>query len=203
MSPGPTFDRVYHALKEQLLSGRWAPGTHLEPAAIGEDLSASVTPVRDALHRLVGERLVDAPRQDGFWVPSITETELRDLYGWNGDLLAWALRRHRGAVPGANLDPLTPGDPRELFREMAREADYGELTRAIGVSGDRLAEYSAAESEIFGDVAEELAGIAESLRQGDTTTLRGQVAAYHKRRQRAAPQILGARRRALDAMRGR
>jgi DNA-binding GntR family transcriptional regulator len=200
MSPGPTFDRVYQALKEQLLSGRWAPGTHLEPSAIGEDLSASVTPVRDALHRLVGERLVDAPRHDGFWVPSITETELRELYGWHGDLVALALRRHRSQGPAASIDHDMTGDPRELFREIARRADYGELERAIAAAHDRLAEYRAAETEIFGDLTDEVAGIAASLRQGATIALRRQVAAYHKRRQRSAPLILGARRR-MDALR--
>ena len=70
MSPGPTFERVYHALKEQLGSARFAAGEHLEPATLSHELNASITPVRDALHRLVGEGLVEAPRGDGFRVPA-------------------------------------------------------------------------------------------------------------------------------------
>ena len=56
MSPGPTFDRVYFALKEQLTSGRHPPGAHLEPSVLGDELCSSITPIRDALHRLVGEK---------------------------------------------------------------------------------------------------------------------------------------------------
>ena len=65
MSPGPIFERVYLALKAQVTSGAFAPGDRLEPAALGEALNASITPVRDALHRLVGERIVEAPRNEG------------------------------------------------------------------------------------------------------------------------------------------
>ena len=111
MSPGPTFDRVYLALKEQVAAGSFAPGDHLEPAVIGEDLNASITPVRDALHRLVGERIVEAPRNDGFRVPAPTEAELRDLYGWNRDLLDLALRKRSPGAGGAALYAARQADP--------------------------------------------------------------------------------------------
>jgi len=88
MSPGPTFERVYLELKRQLREGTRPPGTPLEPAAIGEELGTSFTPVRDALHRLVGEGLVENPQHNGFSVPRPTEQALRDLYTWNGEALA-------------------------------------------------------------------------------------------------------------------
>ena len=80
------------------MHGRFAPGEHLEPVAIGRELNASITPVRDVLHRLVGERLVEAPRHDGFRMPSPTEAELRSLYGWNSELIDIGLRRLRGVA---------------------------------------------------------------------------------------------------------
>ena len=72
-----------------------APGDRLEPALLSEELNASVTPVRDALHRLTGERLVEAPRHEGFRTPMMTETPLRQLYSWHLDLLLLALVKHR------------------------------------------------------------------------------------------------------------
>jgi hypothetical protein len=198
MNPGPTFDRVYASLKDQLRSGRWPPGAHLEPAAIGADLAASITPVRDALHRLVGERLVEAPRHDGFWVPAPTETELGLLYAWNGDLVAWALRRHTGSLPSL-AGGLDRPDALGLFLALARHCRQAELGRAIGSSVERLAEYRGAESETLPAPGEEAGRMADALAQDDRAGLRREIQTWHRRRQRCAPLILAARRRAPDA----
>src|ERR1700746_388476 len=94
ISPG-TFERVYAAIKARLRSGVYRPGERLEPAALADELNASVTPIRDALHRLTGERLVEAPRHEGFRVPMLTETTLRHLYAWHQDLLLLAILNRR------------------------------------------------------------------------------------------------------------
>jgi len=60
MTPPGTFDRVYAAIRKRLRDGLYRPGERLEPALLSDELNASVTPVRDALHRLTGERLVEA-----------------------------------------------------------------------------------------------------------------------------------------------
>src|SRR5690242_2313518 len=99
MAPPGTFDRVYAALKQRLRKGVYRPGTRLEPAALSDELNASVTPVRDALHRLTGERLVEAPRHEGFRAPMMTETLLRQLYAWHLDLLLLAVMKHRALAP--------------------------------------------------------------------------------------------------------
>ena len=60
MSPGQTTDRIYHLLKAQIMRGLKRPGERLDPVWLAADLSASATPVRDALHQLLGERMVEA-----------------------------------------------------------------------------------------------------------------------------------------------
>src|SRR5689334_5300531 len=99
MSPPGTFDRVYAAIRQRLREGAYRPGERLEPTLLSDELNASVTPVRDALHRLTGEHLVEAPRHEGFRAPMITETMLRHLYAWHRDLLLLAvLKRQVSAI---------------------------------------------------------------------------------------------------------
>lgn len=93
MSPGATFERVYNELKRMLAEGELPPGSPIEPALIGRQLASSITPVRDALHRLTGERLVEAPSHNGFRVPLPSEAALRDLYNWNGLVLGLAAKQ--------------------------------------------------------------------------------------------------------------
>lgn len=200
MSPGPTFDRVYVALKGQLTGGRFAPGDHLEPAAIGDELSASITPVRDALHRLVGERIVEAPRNDGFRVPSPTEAELRDLYGWNRELLELGLRFRRPPSKGARLYATDQASEpaclatADLFLEIARRSSNPELESAIENLNDRLGALRKGEGAVFEDLVEELGLLLTAFRGQDAPALRRLIAIYHRRRQRHAPELLLATR---------
>lgn len=202
MSPGPTFDRVYVALKEQLMSGRFAPGEHLEPSAIGEELHSSITPVRDALHRLVGEKMVEAPRNDGFRVPSPTEAELRDLYRWNCEMLELALRRRASGagvvLPGRSKDGAGAASwaVADLFRFIARRTGNPEHETAVENVSDRLASLRLIEGSLFGDSAEELAGMLGLFADPDVAALRRAIIAYHRRRQRRVPDLLVSLRRA-------
>lgn len=86
MSPVQAMERSYVTLKQMLREGHFAPGTRLEANRLAGDLGVSMTPVRDVLHRLAGERLVEASSGDGFHVAHFTEAALRDLYEWNSAL---------------------------------------------------------------------------------------------------------------------
>src|SRR5574338_1116410 len=105
MTPPGTFDRVYAAIKIRLRGGVYRPGTRLEPAILSDELNASVTPIRDALHRLTGERLVEAPPHEGFRAPMMTETLLRYLYSWHLDLLLLVLMKQRANALSADVAP--------------------------------------------------------------------------------------------------
>ncbi|KAB2855628.1 MAG: GntR family transcriptional regulator, partial [Sphingopyxis terrae] len=87
MSPGATMERVYLDLKARILAGTYPPGTRLEAAQLAKSLASSATPVRDALYRLSGERIIESWHQEGFRQPLLSEADLVDLYWWTGALL--------------------------------------------------------------------------------------------------------------------
>eukprot|EP01136_Pigoraptor_vietnamica_P040924 Opistho-1_new@13306 len=129
MSPGATFERVYNELKRMLAEGELPPGSPIEPALIGKRIASSITPIRDALHRLTGERLVEAPNHNGFRAQSLNEKALRDLYGWNWQMLEVFTRHSSAAIPliiedGVGEEVATASA--KLFEKLARRTQNSE-----------------------------------------------------------------------------
>jgi DNA-binding GntR family transcriptional regulator len=196
MSPAGTFERVYAAIKDQLQRGMFGPGERLEPAALGYQLNSSVTPVRDALHRLTGERLVESPRHDGFRAPMLTETALRHLYAWHRDLLLLALaRRTLAPVPGpaGEDDQQAAGlDDRRnaLFLALAASGGNPEHVLAFTSLLERMAPVQRLEDKFLDALGPEIATIAGAVEAGDRKTLRSSLVRYHRRRERIVPELL-------------
>jgi DNA-binding FadR family transcriptional regulator len=193
MSPGVTFERVYFALKERLGSGNHAAGEQLEPAALASDLNSSITPVRDALHRLVGEGLVEAPRSDGFRTPFLTEAGLRHLYSWNAALLDLAARGPTGRPPD-RADAQPEADPlarlEKLFLAVAAAPGNPEHMAAVSRLNERLRPVRRIELALPGVTDGEVEAMTAFLAQGDRRSLRRSIAAYHRRRARLAAEIV-------------
>lgn len=53
------WDRAYVALKSALLAGRFAPGERVVLRQVADDLGISLTPVRDAVNRLIAEKVLE------------------------------------------------------------------------------------------------------------------------------------------------
>lgn len=70
---------VRNRLHHDILAGVWSPGDKLQLTALSERYETSSTVVREALTRLVGDRLVELRPNRGFTVPTISVEELRDL----------------------------------------------------------------------------------------------------------------------------
>ena len=194
MSLPGTFERVYAAIKDQLRKGAFRPGERLEPAAFCEQLNASVTPIRDALHRLTGERLVEAPRNEGFRAPMLTETSLRHLYAWHRDLLMLAAARHR-AHHGSESGPVGPWPDRHetqnaLFLALAESSGNPEHVQAVQALIERLDPIQRLEDAFLDAVGAETAQIAEAVRTDDRKALRASLVRYHRRRDRIVPALL-------------
>lgn len=195
MNAGATSERVFHALKRYILSGDALPGERLEPASFSERLNSSVTPVRDALHRLVGERLVETRMGEGFYLPLVTEPGLRDLYSWNGQLIRAIVRAaaHNGARPKANELPADIGHATVSFFDLFGAASSNAEHRyQIDLANDRLATARVAERDVLSGLEEELHGLALAYDDAAPNAVLKLVAAYHRRRLRATSSIVRA-----------
>lgn len=190
MSPIQAMERSYSALKQMLREGRFAPGARLEANRLADELGVSMTPVRDVLHRLAGERLVEASSGDGFHVPRFTEASLRDLYEWHSALTLIALRTARQApadLPehGDASDASLADRTALQFESIAAEAPNREIRLAVASAADRLHPFRLLEPDILEPIIGELdelsifdSGLPQAIRR------------YHLRRMKAVPALL-------------
>lgn len=72
--------RVFHRLREDILSGKYKENDELKEVAIGEELGVSRTPVREAFRQLELEGLIQIVPNKGAYVTGITEKDVRDIY---------------------------------------------------------------------------------------------------------------------------
>lgn len=201
MTPPGIFDRVYAAIRQRLRDGLYRPGERLEPALLSDELNASVTPVRDALHRLTGERLVEAPRHEGFRVPMMTETLLRHLYAWHLDLLLLAVMKHPGgflAEDGALSASAVRERQNVLFLSLARAAGNTEHLAALEALTERLQPVQRLEAMFLDEVEAETDEILRALRSRDRRWLCRTLVKYHRRRARVVPELLAALYRPIE-----
>ena len=75
-------NEAYEALRQALISGQFVPGQKLTLRALAGALGMSVTPVREAIHRLTAERALEASANRSVHIPPMTREkilELRDI----------------------------------------------------------------------------------------------------------------------------
>jgi hypothetical protein len=195
MNAGVTSERIYDALKARLLGGTVPPGERLEPKKLAALLASSVSPVRDALHRLAGEHIVEMRTAEGFQLPLVTEPALRDLIQWNGELLRIALRRSPVTAPG-EAEP-RPGDDyavrlRTLFSLIAMRSGLAEVGRQIEAASDRLNVSRIAEHSVAPDAERDLANLYAIVAAGDAPAIARGIAVYHRQRTALVPEIVEA-----------
>lgn len=196
MNAGSTMERVYLDLKARVLDGRYPPGTRLDPVNLAKTLRASTTPVREALHRLAGERIIDSWHQEGFRPPILAEADLHDLYSWASYLLGLALK---GPVP----DPDSPAgmvkltihkDYAEaldsLFRAIAMWSPNRELRFAIFNLIERSHAFRKIEARVDTAAHDMLAAMEADYRFGRWSALRAKITRFHRRRMVLAGRVV-------------
>lgn len=89
--------RVFHRLREDILSGRYKEHEELKEIAISEEMGVSRTPVREALRQLELEGLVSIIPNRGAYVTGITRKDVQDIYAMRalleGLCARWATER--------------------------------------------------------------------------------------------------------------
>lgn len=190
MSPLQAMERSYAALKSLLREGAYAPGFRLEANRIADEIGVSMTPVRDALNRLVGELLVESSSGDGFHVPRLSEANLRDLYEWHSALATMVVRTAPKLHDPADVEAaMAAGDLAEattgMFGILAETAANRELRDALLGTGERLHPFRRLESLVLEPVLGELEELLEPSPRRHHAIRR-----YHLTRMRAVPELL-------------
>ncbi|ASN53677.1 GntR family transcriptional regulator [Sinomonas sp. R1AF57] len=136
------------ALRRDILAGRWNPGAKLQLIALSQHYETSSTVVREALTRLVGDRLVQLRPNRGFFVPELSLAELEDItemrcvneelaarlaiergtLDWESELIA----AHHTLERTQSRDPSDPDVHTEAWND-AHQAFHAKLIEACGV----------------------------------------------------------------------
>lgn len=185
---GQIRERVYREIKRRLVEGELALDQHLDLTNLSKALRASPTPLKEALVRLTGERLLVA-KGKGFNVARWTTAQLRALYQWREKLFVLSLE----ALTAADLPKVDPAgvyakQVRSIL-EAAAAAGGDELAFASANADDRLGYARLVEPELWPDVFDELAALRGALIGSDRTTGVDAGRKYFGRRIDAAQSI--------------
>ncbi|MBM6595279.1 GntR family transcriptional regulator [Microvirga pudoricolor] len=123
--PGRTLaEQVYGALKSDILAGALTAGSALLTRDLLERYHCGVSPLREAVARLVGEQFLEATSHRGVRVPSFSVNDVEDVYririalerealalaiihgddNWEGAILAAGHRMEKAPLPDRNED---------------------------------------------------------------------------------------------------
>ncbi len=193
MSPeAVTAERVHAELKAVIMSGRYVPGAALNIHDLAELVGTSITPVRDVLQRLVGERLVGLGHGGGFQIAPMNEAGLRDLYLWHGRLLRDAVNsggtyRNGGdltrtiSLPDESDPAVLAGAMADFFARLGEWSGSAEHVHAIRSAGDRLHAARVHEAGLKRPI-DELRTLWVLANSDSRANLRAAVSSFHRRR---------------------
>jgi DNA-binding GntR family transcriptional regulator len=83
---------VFDSLKQAIIRGQIASGEWLVESHIAEVLGISRTPVREALHKLERERLIERQPRGGFTILGLNREDIEETFGIRSVLEGYAAR---------------------------------------------------------------------------------------------------------------
>ena len=86
-------EALYIRLKERAVNFEFRPGERINEGAIARELDASRTPLREALNRLVAERLIAFRPGQGFFCRALDSRTIFELYEMRAVIEVAAVRR--------------------------------------------------------------------------------------------------------------
>lgn len=93
VAPRPLREEVYRKLRQAILDDVYPVGTKLVESELAARLSISRTPIREALHKLELEGLVErGPAASGLRVAALSPAEVEEIYGIRSVLEGYAAR---------------------------------------------------------------------------------------------------------------
>lgn len=86
-------EQIYRNLRLSLMDGEYRPGERLTISSVAEQYGTSITPVREAIFRLVSEQALEVKAATSVIVPKLTNRDLREIIEIRKDLEGMAAHR--------------------------------------------------------------------------------------------------------------
>ncbi len=99
-------ERAYEWVRERILSGAYAAGSHLKEERIAEEANVSRTPVREALRRLSNEHFVKFVPNQGAFVASWQTDDVEVIFELRAMLEGYSAQRAATRVSPAQFEEL-------------------------------------------------------------------------------------------------
>ena len=125
VAAAPAGEKAYEYLKAKIFSGQFTAGKRLVEERIANEVGVSRTPVRDALHRLALEGLIEPLEGKGFCVPYDTREIIEELFDIRTCVEGYALRLICEKISEETLEQL------EGFTKKAKEALERKKTKEV------------------------------------------------------------------------
>lgn len=98
--------QLYESLRLALMNGQYEPGHRLTIAGLAEEYGTSITPVREAIFRLVSERALEMRAATSVQVPRFDTTQLLEIQAIRVELEGRAAFEAAARVTTQDLDAL-------------------------------------------------------------------------------------------------
>lgn len=99
-------EQLYAQLRSGLMDGLFSPGERLTVAGTAEAFGTSITPVREAIFRLVSERALEMRAATSISVPQLSPSDLREIQRIRIELEGSAVARAAEIITDAELEEL-------------------------------------------------------------------------------------------------
>lgn len=200
---------LYEQVRRALQSGRYVPGQWIDPGLLAAEFNTSLTPIRLALHRLVGAGLLEDHARGGMHVPLPNEIAMRDLYDWMEHLLLIACEIGTSPLPHATaegLEAISPDDDLvkltwQLFDAIASATAQSALHQAVKRTNDQLAPIRRGKQHLLEHSFDELSELIRYWHARDYPALSCALRNYHARRKKLVPCIVAALIKRRDSLR--
>jgi DNA-binding GntR family transcriptional regulator len=120
--PTSVSERIYLALRQEIMRCEIAPGTTLDAASIARQYEVSKTPVRDAMQKLAADGLVAILPRSGYRVAPITFQAVHEILDLRAAIGPHAARQAARYATAADVAAL-----RQIVEEYARPMDIGAM----------------------------------------------------------------------------
>ncbi len=202
--------RVYQSLKNSVISNQFPAGERLNIESLAEDLRVSITPVRESLLRLVAEGLIVTVPKMGFFMKTLSEVDIRNLYELNHVLVDWSVScLIADAIPGSVVgvpelsvlskkltllkspsDEVIANSVGQLFQACAKRSGNSEILLRVENASDRLNYIRICEARMQTAPLEPLLEIVQFGSKGDYEMLRAGLKTQFELSLRMLPHVM-------------